>query len=223
MNWSVNWVKELPYSITWGISINWAETFIIYITLLLLTFAFVLKRTKLFLYGGITIILLLSILIIRDQSVKSKNELIIYNIKDEIALDLFYGKSNILMTSESLRKDQDKLLFNIEHYWYYKNGQEQPNKFYDLAHIKSSILKLKNKTISICNNKKNQKYYKTDYVLIGDIGYINNLGLSVWQNNETVLIIHQKCNYKTRNFLKLNYPKHLLHDLKLDGAFTFSF
>jgi competence protein ComEC len=223
MNWSVNGVKELPYSITWGISISWFETFIIYIILLLLTFAFSLRKTKLFLYSGLTTIFLLSLFILKNETIKQQNELVIYNIKDEITVDLFFGKSNILLSSNSLANNQDKLLFNIQHYWYYKNGQEKPSKHIDFSDFKTPIIDLNKKSLSIISKNICSKYYKTDFVLIGEINYINKDCLLEWQRNKTVLVLHQKCNYYTRNYIKQNYPHQLLHDLKQDGAFTFSF
>ena len=47
----------------------------------------------------------------------------------------------------------------------------------------------------------NEKNYNTDFVLIGKIGFLTKEILNSWKRNSTTLILHQKCNYKTKNYI----------------------
>jgi len=151
MNSTVDWVKSLPFSITWGISIFWYEVVLIYFILILFVFSFTLKKGKLLIVSFFTCIVVLGLLMFRSNITNEKNEVVVYNIKDEVAIDVFYGDKNLFLSSDSLINNEDKLLFNIKHYWFYKTVKEFPVYWKDVANFKNSILKLKTKTVSICN------------------------------------------------------------------------
>ena len=71
-----------------------------------------------------TTILILGSFQIKSYDINNSNEIVIYNIKDEIAIDIYYGNKNLFLASEDLFKNEDKLLFHIQHYWFYKSGNE---------------------------------------------------------------------------------------------------
>lgn len=223
MNFCVKWIEALPYSIWWGISITWYETIIIYIAILFAIFSFSLRKAKLLIYSGLTTIVILGSFLVKSDTINNTNEIIVYNIKDEIAIDVYYGSKNLFLASNDLMYDEDKLLFHIQHYWYYKSGNEGANQHLDIHNLKSPILNFKNKTYSLLNKDINQEIYLTDYVIIGETEYISESSLNQWKLNQTTLIIHPKCDYKVRGFLKKNYPENLLYLISEKGAFISSF
>lgn len=221
MNKSVEWVENLPYSIVWGISITWYETLLIYIVLLFLVFGFAIKKVRLLFFGSLCLILLLSIFNLDKYNSKQSNELVVYNVKDNFALDLFYGTKNIFIADSSLINDESKLLFHVQHNWFDRMGVEQPYLYIPTESIDKSIVAFRNKTLSFYSD--NLTPYKTDYVIIGKVTYINHDVLKEWKDNNSVIILQNQVSYKSRNFIVKNYPEDLIHDLRVDGAFISSF
>ena len=223
MNYSVKWVEQLPFSIWWGISISWYETIIIYLALLLIVFSFSLKKTKLLIFSGMTTILILGSFQVKSYNINHTNEIVVYNVKDEIAIDIYYGNKNLFLASENLFKNEDKLLFHIQHYWFYKFGNEGAYEFLDINKLSSPILRLDNDTYSIFDKNVNPTPYSTDYVIIGETDYINETTLNKWKADQTTLIVHPKCTNNIKGYLKKNYPKKLQYNISENGAFITSF
>jgi len=221
MNSTVDWVKSLPFSITWGISIFWYEVVLIYFILILFVFSFTLKKGKLLIVSFFTCIVVLGLLMFRSNITNEKNEVVVYNIKDEVAIDVFYGDKNLFLSSDSLINNEDKLLFNIKHYWFYKTGKESPVYWKDVANFKNSILKLKTKTVSICN--KNSIAVMADFIIVSDVQKIHDYTIRQWRLNKSVLIIHPSIKYYVKRKLLKEYPSQLIYDIKNEGAFIFSF
>lgn len=223
MNFTVKWVESLPYSISWGISITWYETIMIYISILLATLSFSLNKTKLLIYATISCMLLLGLLNLKQYNINSTNEIVIYNIKDEIGIDIYYGNKNIFLASNTLMNDEELLLFHVQHYWFYKSGDEGAHTYINTSQLPSSIFKVNSTSFSILDKEIESMIYKTNYVIIGDNNYISKKTLEAFEKNQCILIIHSKCKYKLRKFIKSNYQNKLIYDVKQEGAFIFSF
>jgi len=223
MNKSVTWVEKLPFSITWGISITWIDTLLIYLSLLFFIFALSLKRIKHLFIGSIILVSFLTIQIFKSHHINTTNELIIYNIKDELAIDIFEGRNNLFLATDSLAKDKSKLLFNIQHYWYYKRGDEKPYKRININKLPSKIINLNGFSLSILDNKINTNNYITDIVVIGNINFINQDYLKLLNENNSKLIIHPLCRNNIKKIIKNTYNTSLTWDIKQQGAFIFSF
>jgi len=223
MNYCVKWVENLPGSISWGYSITWYETFIIYITIIFAVFAFTLKKSKLIIVSGLSCLVLISFFYFKKQSIETTNEMVVYNIKDELAVDIFTGRNNLFIGTKKLVNDEDKLLFHIQHYWFYRSGNEKASKFIELSSLKIPIFKLKETTFSILDTSVCQNKYTTNYVILGEIPFLSSEVLTKWKEKETILVLHPKCSYKTVKYLSKNYPKKLIYNIKKRGAFIFSF
>jgi competence protein ComEC len=221
MNSTVEWVESLPYSITWGISILWYEVVLIYIALILMVFSFTRKNNK-FLLGSLFVSVIgLSMLMYKSHVIENSNELIIYNIKDELAIDVFSGDKNFFLSSDSLLKNEDKMLFNIRHYWFHKMGIENPIEWQDISKLDTSVFQLGSKTFSVRN--KNSELYLTDFIIISDEDYLSNYVLKKWELNNCMLIIHPKAKYQVKKIILSSYPDELIYDMKSKGAFIFAF
>lgn len=89
--------------------------------------------------------------------------------------------------------------------------------------MKQSVFNLGGISFGILDKTINQIKYKTNYVIIGKVDFVSNQNLSIWKQHKTTLILHPKCTYKTKKFIKNNYPLDLIYDIKEEGAFIFSF
>lgn len=223
MNYCVKWVENLPGSISWGYSITWYETFMIYITIIFALFSFTLKKSRLIIVSGLSCLVLLGFFYYKKQSIDSINEMVIYNIKDELAIDIYIGHKNLFLATKNLMNDEDKLLFHIQHYWFYKSGNEKANQFIELQNLKTPVFKLNETTFSILDSAVSVNKYRTNYVIVGKSGFISKEMLKEWRKAKTILILHPKCGYKTLKYITKNYPKKLIYDIKNNGAFIFSF
>lgn len=221
MNFTVSWVKSLPHSISWGISILWYEVVLIYIALVLLVFAFTLKKSRLVFTSMCLFSVLFLMLTLRSNQIKESNEFVVYNIKDELAIDVFYGDKNLFISSSNLINDENKLLFNIKHYWFYKTGRESPVAWQNISKLKESVLRLKSKTISICC--EDSPFLFTDFVVVSDVERIPKYILEKWKIKGTKLIIHPSVKYGVNKYLTNQFPKELIYSIKNEGAFSFYF
>ena len=100
--------------------------------------------------------------------------------------------------------DESKLLFHVQHNWFDRMGEEQPYLYLSTESLSNPIVRFKNKTLSIYGGKGIA--YKTDYVVIGKVDYINNLLLKEWKENKSKIILQNQVPYNTRRFIKKNYP-----------------
>ncbi len=221
LNYSVEKVEQIPYSIIWGISISWYETIIIYISLFFLVFAFSLRKVNYLIFGGLSSAVLLALLIYNSHQISNQNQLVIYNVKNEIALDVFYGRNNYFVSSQSFYQNQNQLLFNVQHNWFKFRQEEKPYEFIDLESLQPPLFKLNQKYLAIVNDESPKLL--ADFVVIGDIDFIDSGYLEALAQENTQLIFSGKCSYKVRNYIQNNYPKDLCYDLNTQGAFTFSF
>jgi competence protein ComEC len=221
MNSTVEWVEILPYSITWGISILWYEVVLIYIALILIVFSFTRKSNSLLMASFSTCVLGLGLFLFKSNSIKNTKELIVYNIKDEVAIDVFDGDKNLFISSDSLLNNEDKMLFNIKHHWFHKTGMEDPVEWADVTNLKGAILQLDSKTLSLCDDMSVK--YLTDFVIVSDVKYLSNYILKQWRSNCTMIIIHPKVNYKVKQLILKDYPREFIYDIKKSGAFIFAF
>ena len=93
LNNGVKWIEQLPYSIYWGVSIHWYEVFWLYLI------HFCLEPEPLFCekpvcYSAVFCfpVLLLIFNVGEKFYLESTNELVIYNVNDAVAIDIFSWK-----------------------------------------------------------------------------------------------------------------------------------
>ncbi len=221
LNFCVEKVEQLPYSILWGISITWYETFFIYVILFFLIFGFTLHKAKLFLISlGLTASLI-GVFMFNNYLINQQNQFIVYNVDKEVAFDVFYGKNNYFFASDSLYKNDEKMLFNIKHNWFKIRQNENPYRFVSLDKLKHNVLNIGKTTWSILNHSK--QLYVTDFVIIGAVNKIDKNYLEALKNCSATLIISNNCSYNVKKRITKNYPVDLIFDLKEKGAFIFSF
>lgn len=224
LNWGVEWVEKLPYSIMWGISIEWYEVFLLYITILLGSVAFIHRKTKVFFASLIGVIILLGFNIYENQKLKNEDVLYIYNINDELAIDVFYGRQNIFYSTPFLKEDEQKLLFHVKHNWFYRTGQEHPTTWVNSEEI--DFLEVGESTFALLDSNDHKNYQdsipNTDYFILNDIEYVDQRILNHAIEHNTTLILASGVGYKARNYIK-SQKELMIYDIREEGAFEYYF
>jgi competence protein ComEC len=225
LNLGVEWVERLPYSILWGISITWFEVIFIYLALLVGVMGFSKKKIKMLGLSAAMTVILLVFNIFEKQSISTENKMFIYNIKDELAVDIFYGLENRFYASNRLMEDESKLLFHIKHNWFYRSGQGLPSEFLDIKSL--HFLDFGEKKFafadSVLSRPVELQAQDFDYLVLHNIDFIHEKNISQLADNKTMLIIMPSVRYKVLNFLKKSLVDNEIFDVKLEGCFEFSF
>lgn len=223
LNFGVEWVEKLPYSILWGISIHWYEVFLLYLSILLGSIAFIYRKTKALIVSMIVAILLLILNIHEKYQLSSENVLYIYNVNDELAIDLFYGRQNIFISSEEFLNEEEKLLFHVKHNWFYRTGNEQPAKWYNSEEIR--YLKFGGNTMALLNETdcSKSKMPVADHILIHDISFIDKHVLEQWNQQKIKLIYGCKVKSSVKRFISKNFSDIEVYDLSTQGAYELYF
>ena len=224
LNWGVEMVEKLPYSIMWGISIEWYEVFILYTTIILGSVAFIHRKPKVFIASLAGVVILLCFNIYENQKLSDENVLYVYNINDELAIDVFYGQDNIFYSSEELMEDEEKLLFHVKHNWFYRTGQETPTEWKNIDKV--GFIEAGIGTFALLDSNYHKVYQDSipnvDYFILHDIEFVSNDILDQAVEQESTLILSAGVGYKTKNFI--NQKEGLqIFDLKEEGAFELYF
>ena len=94
LNFSVQWVENLPYSLSLGISITVLETIIVY-TIIILFFSSIIKWKPRLLQLSLALVIFFMILQIKEQYRTGKQQyFIVYDVPKERAIDFVDGNKN---------------------------------------------------------------------------------------------------------------------------------
>ncbi len=224
LNIGVKWIEALPYSIYWGVSIHWFETFWLYLTLLFLTGAFAWKRKKLLFTGVFLLICFLLFNFVENNQLERERELVIYNVKNEIAIDVFEGRENLFLANKKLLHDEEKLLFHVKHNWFYKTGNEKASFEIEYDENINSIT-FQNETVLFLLN---DQFFKTNTVnnipsstliYLYDLSFIDKKVIHFFNRKEAQLILGDGISYGAKKLIYKTIPASRIHQLSVDGAF----
>ncbi|MEO9532968.1 MAG: ComEC/Rec2 family competence protein [Crocinitomicaceae bacterium] len=225
LNLGVEWVERLPYSILWGISIEWFEVVAIYITMLLAVIGIRKRSFQLIASSSVLTVLLLLFNILEKTQISNENKVFIYNIKDELAVDVFYGMENRFYASKTLMQDESKLLFHVKHNWFYRSGQEQPTEYEEIQYLKT--LKCGEHNFVFADTVLGQPliadFSSIDYLVIHDVSYVHSENVKIFQEFSLNLIVLPSVKYKVVNYLKSNLESSRVYDVKESGCFELTF
>ena len=124
LNFSVQWVEHLPYSLSLGISITVLETIIVY-TIIILFFSSIIKWKPRLLQLSLALVIFFMILQINEQYRTGKQQyFIVYDVPKERAIDFVDGNKNYFIASAYLYNDKSKMRFNIQHFRWERRVKE---------------------------------------------------------------------------------------------------
>ena len=221
LNKGVGFVEQLPHAIYWGFSIHWYEVFLLYAILLSGTFAFVNRKKKAFFLALSFAVVLLGLNVLEDYQLSMEKRLVVYNISDDVAVDVFYGRSNCFYASEELMEQEEKLLFYVKHNWFYRTGEEAPGKHVQIKNGKE-IIPVGEQHLLIAN-KLDDSIPLTAYVLIHHVKFIPEHLIELWRENRTQIILGAKISFRAKRYILDRLPKNQIHDLSEQGAYELSF
>jgi len=116
LNFSVQWVENLPYSLSLGISITIMETIIIY-AIIILFFSSIIKRKARLFQLSFTLAIFFMILQVKEQYRAGKQQyFIVYDVPKESAIDFVDGNKNYFIADKNLNNDKSKMRFHIQHF-----------------------------------------------------------------------------------------------------------
>jgi competence protein ComEC len=222
LNRGVEWIEKLPYSIMWGISISWYEVFLIYALLIGFIAAKLTKKMS-FLFGSLTLLMVLVGLNINEKvSVSTENKVFIYNVKNELAFDVFYGAKNRFYSSKEFYKNESALLFHVKHNWFHRSGTEDPTEWVNNDEI--SRLELGDKEFLFISSKStNSKFETADIIVFHDIKYLDEKNLNIIKEMNSQIIIASNVGYGVRELIIEGVDEEKVFDLKIDGCFELDF
>lgn len=115
LNQSVQWIENLPGSVSSNINIDGFQTLFLYGLIFTLTF-YLLKRNIHFLYTSLIFIILFLINdIIKELNVTDRKQIYVYNIKGYTAINLVDNNNNYLFSD--LEKSNKNYQFSMKNNW----------------------------------------------------------------------------------------------------------
>jgi len=124
LNFSVQWVENLPYSLSLGISITIMETIIIY-AIIILFFSSIIKRKARLFQLSFTLAIFFMILQVKEQYRAGKQQyFIVYDVPKESAIDFVDGNKNYFIADKNLNNDKSKMRFHIQHFRWERRVKE---------------------------------------------------------------------------------------------------
>ncbi|MFD1551876.1 hypothetical protein DNU06_01745 [Putridiphycobacter roseus] len=219
---SMAFIEQIPNAIAWGISISWQETMTIYFCIISLIFALKNKHFPALLASMIGVIILISLSLIEKQQISNENKCIVYNLKNDFAMDVFFGNKNYFISTNSLSQNESKLLFNVKHNWYHYRGDASPYQNIRIDTLSNPVFKTNQKTWQIINHKIST-LRATDYLVLISKQYIPKESIDFWKREKCTVILHPNLSRKMKKWIQLNMPENLTYDMAKQGAFSKSF
>ena len=222
LNFFVETIDNIPMSTISGVSISRTETLLYYLIIVSLTLFWTLKK-KISLFISLSLAsLFLTIQIFEKNNIQQTNLLTIYNVKNDLAIDIFKGQHNIFICSATLLENEAKLLFHIKNHWYHRLGKAQPDKVSTITNLKNIVFRFNDQSFLILNNTK-LSIPKTDYVIVRTDNNIPPTVENYWLNANTKIIIHPDTPSTIKKYLKFKFPMTRIYDLGNEGAFQLSY
>lgn len=222
LNKSVQWIEQIPYSIYSGVWIHWYEAIWHYLIIIVITLAFIYRKAKFVLGSLVMIIVLLCFTIYEKMQFQQSNQLVIYNIDDAVAIDVFEGQYNTFRANQTLFNDKDKLTFHVKPNWNYRKGSNAPNKSIILDE-KSTVFEVNKRKYLILNGDNQDSLPKTETVILYNCTYLAKEIVDDFAQRKVQVIIGDNVSYQLTDFLKkrlIDVPPYLL---KEEGAYIVNY
>ena len=227
LNISVRWVEELPFSVYRGISIEWYDVILLYGFIFSLTFAILNRRKKLLIFSLLLLTFSVSLNYLEKYQSQNKNEVVIYSIKNEIAIDVFYGQKICFFSTKSLADDENKKRYHIYPNRHHRCGNSLPHQltFIDSTNHIIEIEKIKMLVLNqrILNNNYPFNFPITDFIYLHDIQSIPKNIVDHFSHQKTKIIFGFGVSSQVKFFVKKKIPNHFICDLKKSGAIQVHF
>jgi competence protein ComEC len=117
LNYLVLKVEHLPFYKIGGISINNAETILIYFTIGFITIFLLYNKVRYLISSLLILILLFSFGLYKKAQHINQNKLVFYSIYNHTAIDLIQNNNHIFIGDSLLLKQNSKITYHCQNYW----------------------------------------------------------------------------------------------------------
>ncbi len=189
INSSVMWIEKLPYALIEGISISIFQTWLIYILVLSVILFFSFKDKSILSVFFIAIIFFIGTEILEKTKQINQKKIIVYSIPNESAIDIIDGRKSILLASDKLSNDENRMLFHIKHNWwnlginsYFIHKLSDSSFQTESVYRNNNFIQFGDTKLFILNNDSLVKYgaansrLKVNYIVLS-----NNVKISITQ------------------------------------------
>lgn len=222
LNKSVQWIEQIPYSIYSGVWIHWYEAIWHYLIIIVISLMFIYRKAKFLISSMVMVIVLLCFNIYEKIQFQHSNQLVVYNIDDAIAIDVFEGQFNTFSANQTLLNDNDKLSFHVKPNWNYRKGSNEPNKSIVLDQ-KSTVFEVNKHKYLILNGDNHDSLPKTETVILYNCSYLAEEIVDDFAQRKVQVIIGDNVTYQLRNFLKKRLIETPPYLLKEEGAYIVNY
>jgi competence protein ComEC len=167
LNWSVNTIDGLPYSLSENIRFGVVDTWVVYATIIFIILLIAYRKFSYFLMSSLLSIAFLLSLIWINYNDLDQRKLIIYNIPGNSAINFIEGNDNVLISDIKLLENRSKLLFHVQNNWITKGVEKEKVVFLPnliKKHQLSNIYRISNNNIF---TKRNYfQFYNTKIAIL---------------------------------------------------------
>ena len=117
LNYSVNFIEQLPYSTTENIYINDYQTIILYILIILTTLFFIYQKAKYLQFALASVIVFLFINIYQSYNQNIQKKFIVYNIRNISAYNFIKGNKNMFFANIDENSYESKIKYQVGNNW----------------------------------------------------------------------------------------------------------
>jgi len=113
LNYSVSFIDGLPYSSTTGVFVSTVEMLILFLVIIAVFRAFVLRKSALLHVSLTMMILFLSIGLIRNYFLNRQQRIVVYAIRNDYVIDLIQGRNSLLLVDSARYSDPTFMDFHV--------------------------------------------------------------------------------------------------------------
>ncbi|MEA3451284.1 MAG: ComEC/Rec2 family competence protein [Bacteroidota bacterium] len=185
----VAFIDSLPFATMKDIYISSQQMFLIYVIILSFTLFWIYNNKKLLYTFFISLIVFLLVDMELNYSNSSKNELVIYNVRNGLTINLINGE-NILLAKDKLLTDNKTINYSIKPYWQQKRICSKKSTMLNIDSLllkdtlidqiktTNNALKIGNVSFYIVRDNKiadniTEKKLNIDYLVLSDNVYVN--------------------------------------------------
>lgn len=211
LNAIVLYIESLPFALTKGIYINWVDVCLLYLFVILLTYYLVKKRAA-FLISCLAVLLLFlgHGLFVKYRCLKS-SEMIVYNDKDNVILQLRNGeestwfiKHSCAHLSKFMEISSEAMQVKVNHVYLIdslkKSTQDQGKWVSKNVWVRGNCIQFHNERIvmpdSLARNQSSAIPLNTDYLLMSNVDKRNEAVLKRYHVSKSVIILSNVSEYK---------------------------
>ena len=210
LNFSTNFIENIPYSTTTGIYISSLQMLLMYIFILLFSVFLLYNKKRILQFSLLTLLMFFTTIFFQNYQKNKQDKFLIYNIRNACAINFINNNNNILFCDTTVINNDKIIEYSIKSNWLhfgYKTGalynidtvQNKKDFTQEKISIKNEFLNYKGTRILIIRDKqlllnKTAKKFELDYIILS-----NNIYISIDE-------IFPLFNYKTLIFDSSNKP-----------------